>query len=313
MAALVLSLTHTSFPPRRDLPLDPHLAHLARQGARPPLRLGRAHHRAALVRPVPRLPREPVPAERDVPDAVRVPRRPADVNGLPRGRTGQPWVCDPAEPWTLCSNPAWGRGSASDYNSDSRLGEFRVRSSRTPRPPAVFAQENAQWSSGLMELSTLLRFQVAFLSLPRYVSYHTAHILTYVYAEGKHYPGIYLHRRDHDSDGLMLMEESLIPYAYACLFLYMFRAQSHEMYLYSPRMCPSRRTWISCISQRLSRTGVPCTYEKVRLTSAYHHMPVPIVLVLWNSTANYVRRRRRLRKYDTIAGRPGCNAILQTS
>ncbi len=50
----------------------------------------------------------------------------------------------------------------------------------------------------------------------------------------------------------MLMEESLIPYAYACLFLYMFRAQSHEMYLYSPRMCPSRRTWISCISQRPS-------------------------------------------------------------
>ena len=96
------------------------------------------HHRAPLVQPVAGLPRGPIPAKRDVPNAVRLPGRPADVdglnglNGLPRRGPGSSWVCDPAEPWTLCSDTAWRERPASDYNSDPRLGELGVKS----RPPA---------------------------------------------------------------------------------------------------------------------------------------------------------------------------------
>ena len=116
--------------PRCDLPLDPHLAHHPRKGARPPLRLGGADHRAALVRTVAGLPGGPVPAERHVPATVRVPRGRAHVRG--QRAADDSWVCDPAEPWPLCSNPARGRGAASDYNSDPRLGELGLKLRRPP-------------------------------------------------------------------------------------------------------------------------------------------------------------------------------------
>ena len=72
------------------------------------------------------------PAERHVPVPVRVPSGPADVIRAEHATADGSWVCDPAEPWSLCSNSARARGAASDYNPDPRLGELGLKLRRPP-------------------------------------------------------------------------------------------------------------------------------------------------------------------------------------